>query len=203
MKQINIFIITAILLVYSQASLSAEWFYIGGTYGQTTYDTGITNPTGTAKIEDEADTSKVLLGFTIGFWDLTAEIYDADLGGTTFTANSGDTYMYNESPVTVLVNGYKRVSENSASGVNLLYRVGFDIGTVYAKAGVMYWSTTVTTSINGVTTEVVTQKGADALVGMGFDYHLAPFTLLRLDYERSELDEMPLSTISLGVVFAY
>ncbi|MDH5445404.1 MAG: outer membrane beta-barrel protein [Gammaproteobacteria bacterium] len=203
MRYITTLIFSFILLGYSQTSLAERTFYIGASYGQTTYDTGVTSMTGTAKLDDEAETSKVLVGMDVGYFDLIAEVYYADMGSVTFTANAGDTVTSESGVNTIPVNGYKDVTENTATGLNLIYKVDIVFGSIYAKAGAMYWSTESETSIGGVITETETQSGVDALVGLGYEFSFAPFTSLRIDYEQTKIDEDPVSTISAAIIVSF
>lgn len=203
MKRSAALLIVLLQLFNAPASWANDTFYLGASYGMTTYDTGYTNPTGTSKLDDETTSSKVLVGMEVGF-GLIGEVYYADLGGVTYTGNAGDTITDKMgSVITIPVNGYSSESQNSGYGVNAIYKIGFGIASVYAKAGLMHWSEEVTTSAPVYTTRITNDSGNELLVGAGVEFSVAPFIAVRVDYEQTEVADDDISTIAAGIVVGF
>jgi len=196
--------VTIILLqMFTYQTAQAEMFYVGAMYGQTQYETGVTALTGTATLDDETTSSKVLVGMNIGF-GLMAEVYYADMGDVTFSANSGDTYTEAGVTETIVYDGLSTMSQYKAYGINAVYKLGFGIASVYAKAGMLHWESENTVQITSFGfKETTTTSGNEPLVGAGVEFTLLPLVSIRLDYELTKIDEDDVTNISAGVVVGF
>lgn len=191
-----------LLQIFSYQTARAEMFYVSASAGQTTYDTGLTNLTGTATLDDETTSSKVLVGMNMGF-GLMAEAYYTDLGEVTFTANNGDTVTSAGTVTTIGFDGYKSVSEFTGYGINAVYKVGIGIASVYGKVGMLHWESETTVGATGFADTTTTDSGNELLVGAGVEFAVMPFIGLRLDYEQTEIDDDDVTTIAAGIVVGF
>ena len=203
MRHPNRIILISFLALFSQASLATDSYYLSMSYGITSYDSSLSNPTGTAKLEEESNSSRLLVGVPLGIGGLIGEVYMADMGGISFTANSGDTVDVDGTTVTIPIDGYRKESENIVGGFNFVYKFDVRFGYLTAKAGAMYWLSTTKTTVNGAVTEEEEKSNVNALAGLGYEFPASKMLSIRLEYEYSQIDDDPVSNISLGVFVGF
>ncbi|OFX11867.1 MAG: hypothetical protein A2516_03240, partial [Alphaproteobacteria bacterium RIFOXYD12_FULL_60_8] len=158
-------------------------FYAGVGAGLSSTDTGFTDLTGTAAL-DEEDTGWKLFGGAELTDLLAVEGFYADFGEATLSGNNGDTFKYGDTTYTFTSNGEVLAYAGTTMGAGGV--LGYDINEFFrpfAKLGLHYWEidasfTSTTTTLNR------TDSGVDGYGGLGLQVNLTDWISLRAEYER-------------------
>jgi len=195
---------TRILLTVAAAALSVSINasaqgdrYFGLDYGQSSLDTGVSNLTGTAKLDEKDSSFKLLFGTKINN-NLAIEGIYVDFGEAALTGNPGDTFdslgstWVFASSATVKVNA-------TGFGANVKGIVPIsDSLSAYGLAGLIVWDGK--SVVNGVS---VGDNGSDLFYGAGVSYDLTESMSLDLSLESYTLGDLGVTRSNLGFTASF
>jgi hypothetical protein len=174
-------------------------FYIGASVGESSVDTGVTNITGSANLDETDDGVKLFGGVNLNKY-LGIEGFYADFGEATLSFNNGDTFISD---------GTLRLA--TASGTVSLqgYAYGFapvlgiditDIIRPFIKAGIHRWDYDQISNFPGLN---LSDSGTDAYFGIGILVSITDNTGIRFEAERFNFDSDEVDYFSAGLQYTF
>ena len=186
----------------SSAEASEERFYIGINYGMSKYDTGISNLTGSAKLDEEDSAIKIYGGFEFNDW-FALELHHVDLGEATLKGNTGDQFMLDGDLFVFAVDNAKLTFEGTSIGLSAVFKLPVSETIMpYIKAGLQQWDAKVSASSPGISSSI-SDDGTDPFFGLGLGIALSDNFSVRGEYERYTFDEDDVEYLSAGVVYRF
>ena len=186
----------------STAQAAENPIYIGIGFGQSNFDSGVSNLTGTAKLDDTDTGFKLFAGYQFNNY-FSLEGHYADFGEASLTGNTGDTFVIDGTTYAFTANNVSVKSEPTSLGLSavLRYPVTQSIEP-FAKVGIHSWDVdgAVTSTAGNVTTS---DSGADALFGIGVNVAITDSLSARLEAERYNFDDDDLDFISIGLQYNF
>jgi OOP family OmpA-OmpF porin len=174
-------------------------FFIGASAGQSSVDTGISNTTGSA-ILDEKDTGFKLFGGANLNKYLGIEGFYADLGETSLSGNNGDTFTANGTVFAFTASGSVSI-EGTAYGFAPVFGVDItDNIRPFVKVGIQRWDQSV--SVNG-TNANLSESGTDPYFGIGILVSITDNIGIRAEAERFKFDDDNVDLISAGLQYTF
>lgn len=194
--QFVFFLLTFSLFVLPAYAQSG--FYGGIGYGTTSTDTGIT--AGTATLDE--DDNGVTLFFGKKFDEnISIEGLYVNLGEASLTGDNGDTFTYNGTAYTFIVNNGSLTAEASLIGVSGIFSHPLSSRfSVFAKLGLVFWDSEVKVSGSGISSSSVSDDGTDLFYGLGGDYKISNDWAVRGAYEIFNFDDEDADMISISAV---
>lgn len=201
MKKKLVAVLAASLLSVSALHAKAD-SYFGISYGVSDIDTGVSNLTGTANLDEDDSGFKVFYGFNVSP-QFAVELHYADFGDATLEYSSSDTIDFNGTTYgfgtgsSVAIGG----SSFGASGVLKMFEEGTFVP--FAKLGVHRWAADVL-SDDGATLFIGSDDGFDVNYGLGADINFSDSFAMRLEYEAFGLgDNTDAILASIGLNFKF
>ncbi|MDY6978683.1 MAG: outer membrane beta-barrel protein [Pseudomonadota bacterium] len=197
MKQWNkavLIAMTAATLSSANATLDKGW-YIAANLGSTDVEIGVSNLTGTARLDESSFGGKLLMGYEFKPY-LAMEGFIASLGTATIEGTTGDTFQYQN---TTYVFGSFGEAEFSTGSIGVAAKLMLPLGDsfrFYGKAGVQAWALT------NNTTAIDDETGGGTYLGGGMSVDLTDTLTLSIDYDEYELEETA-SMTSLGLQYNF
>lgn len=178
----SILIVTGVLMVlgFSWSSAFGGSMYAGAGIGNTFFSSEVQDAVDEIKSIDENSTAwKIFGGFS----------------GTKFIGIEGGYRNFGEITSTVSSEAFE--SKTSGWDIEALGRIEIAIVDIFAKAGVMFWSTDL--KLLGDTFD---DSGTDFLWGLGAGVHLGPIGV-RLEWESVEVEQSDLSMVALSATLGF
>ena len=195
-------IILMIMILFSNAALSKEYYFITG-INNNKIETGIT--VSTASLDEDEDD----MFFTIGYNysdNLGIDISFFETGEATLSGDNGDRFTLAGTEYEFIVNNAKISvsSENIAVGLRPKAKLS-DEFDVFGRIGYHFYEATAKASGDGITTASLTDDdSSDFFYGFGLSYKVDNFYLnagleyYQLDYDY--IDEIKTEFISIGFI---
>ena len=191
------FLLFCVCVVFP-VEVSVGSYYLGGSYGWSDLDSGVTAVTGTAQLDEEDSGFKVFAGLDLNK-TFSVEAHYADLGEILLTGNTGDTYTVHDTLFTFTANGTEIKADGTSYGVSALVRLPID-GKIkpFAKLGFHYWDIdgSISAPVAGAT---VSEDGKDVLYGVGVEVEANDRLSARVEFERYEFGE-GFNYLSFGLI---
>jgi outer membrane autotransporter protein len=193
----------AILSFGAVQSYAENKSYIGVGFGSSEYDTGVSNLTGTAALDEDDSAFKIFYGFNVTP-RVAIEIHYADFGEASLKGNNGDNFDIDSSTFSFTANSASIVSESSSFGVSSVFKL-FDKSTFnpYLKAGIHRWEVDATVTSASSATASVSDDGFDGFLGLGVDMELSDSFVVRVEYETYKFDSDDASVATLSARFVF
>ncbi len=204
MKKIYLAVSVCIISGFTQVQAADNSFYIGASYGATnTSDSGITNLTGSASLDESDHGFKISAGYRLNDY-ASIEGHYADLGEISLTGVSGDTYTIDGSIVTIPTgNNLAITTEQKSIGLSAIVSTPIsEMISPFARIGVHYWKTDVTLSIPSVSFSD-SDDDIDLFYGVGIDVSITDNFSIRAEYERYDFGGADFDFASAGAVYNF
>ena len=195
-------VVASLLLIGSSLVAQDSGLYLGVSYGKTTVDTGITNLTGTASLDESDMGTKIFAGYKVNK-NISAEFQYIDFGDVTLKGNNGDkfkssgvTYVFNQNNVSI--------SSNVKSfGLSGIYSVDLtDNIKPYVKVGVHKWDETYTLETSSLSSNIQGGDDTDLFYGLGLNMEITSNVSARLEYEKYKATS-DLNYLSVGIAYSF
>lgn len=177
-------------------------FYVGASYGLTWRDTGVSNLTGSAKLDEEDTGFKLFGGANLNKY-FGIEAFYANLGDAALSGKTGDTFTYQGDAYVFTANG-------TITDTTTTYGLGgvasMDLTPSlkpFLKAGIHRWTTErgETSSAGNYSADV---SGVDPFYGLGIRLRATDTINLRAEYEYFQGDENNnFELLSLGMQYNF
>jgi len=137
-KNVSVSIIAVAGLVSSfHANAADNNWYSGISLGTSTVDTGVSNTTGTARLDEDGSGFKLYIGKKIDK-TISVEGFYADFGEASLTGNSGDNFDLNGTTYVFTTNNARIATEATGIGANAKFTFAFsDKSSVSGRIGMM------------------------------------------------------------------
>lgn len=189
--------ISIVLAVASNSFARNFQPYAGFGVGASYMDTGISNVTGSATLDEDDSYVKVLGGLKFNdFFSLEASY--ANLGEASLSGNSGDRFTDGDGDVWVFTaNNVKVTTETTTFALGgvvylplgkITKNKALNFLSPFVKIGLHSWDMDVTASV-GVSQATTTDDGTDLFFGTGVNFDLGEHFALRVDYEIFNIDD--------------
>jgi len=154
-KKLNLLagIITSIgLLAGMNANAADKNWYFGVSLGTTTVDSGISNLTGTAQLDENDSGYKILIGKKIDK-TISIEGFYADFGESSLTGNNGDTFDSGNTTFTFIVNNASLSQAITGLGMNAKFNYALNNkSSIAGRVGILMWDAAITASGTNIST---------------------------------------------------
>ena len=196
MRILTALVVLAIFAV--DVSLGSYSYYLGGSFGRTDVDTGISALTGTAQLDDEDTGYKLFAGVDLNEI-FSVEAHYADLGESSLTGNSGDTYILDGTLFTFSGTAGV-VVEGTSFGVSALARLPIE-GRIkpFAKFGVHFWDLDAAFS-STFGSASLSDDGTDIFYGAGVEVMATDTLSARAEFERFDFGGDDVDFLSIGLI---
>lgn len=194
----SIFAISSLVLSQAQADDSA--FYVGLSYGKSTIETGVSNLTGTATLDEEDNGSKIFVGYDLNDM-VSIEGHYANLGEAVLTGNNGDQFTVAGTVYAFTANNVAISTEGKSIGISSVLKLPLsDTVEPFLKLGVHNWdvSASVTSSAGNAS---LSDDGTDIFYGIGIGISLTDSLSIRGEFERYDFDGDDADYLSLGLAY--
>ena len=183
-----------LLLMFTNAYGEQNKWYSGFSHGSTKLDTGITNLTGTASLDEKDSGYKIYTGYKFKKY-FSGEIFYADLGSAILKGNTGDTYKKDGQSYIYVQNGIEEV-ENKSIGLSGIFTYPLhERIEPFIKIGIQRW--------NSKNTSGLSDNGISSMFGLGLNFPITDKFSIKTEYEEYEVDKDSLGFLSLGLVYLF
>jgi hypothetical protein len=176
-------------------------FYLGGSYGWSDADSGITVSTASL---DEADNGyKAFLGLQITDF-LALEGQYADLGGVSLWGNDGDRFWVDGTGYMFTADNAHFRFDNQSLGLSALFQIPIaEVFRPFVRIGYQWWKMDATATSDIGPHTPYSFNGDDLFYGGGLGFLFEQHLLFRLEFERYELSDRDIdfTSFSLGYQF--
>ena len=177
-------------------------FYVGGSAGRASTDTGVTDTTGTASLDEDDTAFKIFGGVNLNKY-LAIEGFYADFGEASLSGNNGDTFTARGTTYTFTANDVNLKLQGKAFGIAPV--VGYDVTEYFrpfAKVGIQRWDLdgSVNTSVGNFD---YSETGTDVYYGVGALISVAEGFGIRAEAERFKFDSEDVDLISVGLQYQF
>ena len=196
-------LISAFTMIFISFAAVAEGFYIGFSTGQVSFDTGITEVSGST-LDEESTSNSFLIGKKINK-NISLEGFYTDLGKATLTANSGDTFNSHYGTIT-FSGGFSGTLETKSNTFGIASKYDFEINEksdFFLKAGFHSWETELKALRGSVTLGTVKYDGTDTVVGLGSEYKINDKFSLMAGYDKYFLDSSNATYLHIGTKYTF
>jgi len=193
-KQFLFGLLVSLLAMPGYAALEKGW-YLAANIGSTDIDTGVTNLTGTASLDETSFGGKVLMGYEINSY-FAVEGFVASLGIAKVKGNPGDTFQYRGYTVVFGSVGNAELSTGSVGATTKFILPVGNTFKLYGKAGMQFWA--VTNNIINLDDDA----GVGPYLGGGLSLDISDTLSFTLDYDRYDLDQTA-EMISAGLQYNF
>ena len=196
-------LISAFAMIFFSFVAVAEGFYIGVSTGQVSFDTGITEVSGST-LDEESTSNSFLIGKKINK-NISLEGFYTDLGKATLTANSGDTFNSHYGTIT-FSGGFSGTLETKSNTFGIASKYDFEINeksNFFLKAGFHSWETELKALRGSITLGTVKYDGTDTIVGLGSEYKINDKFSLIAGYDKYFLDNSNATYLHIGTKYTF
>ena len=190
-------------MIFISFAAVAEGFYIGFSTGQVSFDTGITEVSGST-LDEESNSNSFFIGKKINK-NISLEGFYTDLGKVTLTANSGDTFNSHYGTIT-FGGGSSSTLETKSNTFGIASKYDFEIhekSNFFLKAGFHSWETELKALRGSVTLGTVKYDGTDTVVGLGSEYKINDKFSLMAGYDKYFLDSSNATYLHIGTKYTF
>jgi len=178
-------------------------WYSGISLGTTTVETGVSNTTGTARLDEDDSGFKILVGKKIDK-TISVEGFYADFGEASLTGNTGDNFDIGGTTFVFTTNNAKIATTATAIGVNAKFTYEFDNkSSIAGRIGMMLWDVTASVSGASIASATASDDGTDLFYGFGYKYNFNNKYALTVDYDLYTADDVDFDMIAVGVLFNF
>jgi OOP family OmpA-OmpF porin len=171
-------------------------FYVGGSVGRSTVETGVSATTGTASLDEDDTGFKFFGGVNLNKY-FSVEGFYTNLGEASLTGNNGDTFQFRGSTFAFTASANITV-EGKAYGITPV--LGYDVTErfrPFVKLGIQRWELDATvTSSSG--SAALSDDGTDLVYGIGFLFGVTDNIAIRMEAERFKFDDANVDLLSIG-----
>ncbi len=211
MKKLSLII--GILLFASTAFAYESWdpsFYAGLGYGWSKLDTGITNLTGTASLDEDDSGFKIFGGFKINKF-LGLELAYNKIGKAELKGNSGDQFSLDGVTYSFLINGVTIEAEAKTIELAAIYFIPLDYFTQndsmkyfepFIKIGANFWEIEYSLSVANVGKVKGDDDGTDIVFGAGINFKVHENFTIRTEWERFKMEDN-VDFFTLNLIFDF
>ena len=196
-------LISAFAMIFFSFVAVAEGFYIGVSTGQVSFDTGITEVSGST-LDEESTSNSFLIGKKINK-NISLEGFYTDLGKATLTANSGDTFNSHYGTIT-FSGGFSGTLETKSNTFGIASKYDFEINekpNFFLKAEFHSWETELKALRGSITLGTVKYDGTDTIVGLGSEYKINDKFSLMAGYDKYFLDTSNATYLHIGTKYTF
>lgn len=206
MKKTAVLILSVSTLFFASASQAdLPHAFIGASYGQAKIDSGITGITGTEKLDEQSNPSKIFAGYDFSNNISLEASYINFRAITQLGLNAGDRFTFNDTTYVVLANGTKFKISGTAYAAAMMYTAPLSSHFgLFGKAGVATYSFDLDMdSPTGRNSD--TLNGTAFFAGIGGKFQFTKELSLRAEYEYfdSGKDDNVIRMISAGGSIAF
>ena len=194
-------LISAFTMIFISFVAVAEGFYIGFSTGQVSFDTGITEVSGST-LDEESTSNSFFIGKKINKY-ISIEGFYTDLGKATLTASSGDTFNSNIGTITFGTNGTLETNSNSFGIAGKSEFINNEQFNFYFKAGFHNWETELKAKKGSLTLGSVKYDGNDLILGLGSEYKINDKFSLIAGYDEYKLDKSDITFLHIGTKYTF
>lgn len=198
LKQLHLIIILSLV---SLPIYSADLYY-GFRFGLTQFDTGISNTTGTSRLEETDFGFKLLAGAPLGN-NSAIEAFYTDYGEATLGGHAGDSFTINDSSFNFINNDSELSSGVTAFGINGVYNLSIGkTQTLIGKLGLMRWKNDfkIQSPVDAISSS---EDDYDAYWSLGFEQKLGKTLALVFEYEALSTDNIDLNSIGMTIAVKF
>ena len=197
----KILLISGLMLAGLNASADEIKWYGGVSYGNSKVDTGITNLTGTASLDEKDNGYKIFAGANVTQY-ISAELHYLDFGEATLKGNNGDTFDLGGTT-------YSFTSTETVTGEGDSYGISaiasypmHEHFEPFVKVGLHRWELDYQIKTNNSTVSV---DGTDIFYGIGANIPLTSNFSARIEYELFECDNEveDITFLSAGLLYKF
>ena len=194
------FFLAAVLLLTGVGSQAApgDW-YVGLGYGLTSYDTSISNTTGTASLDEDDSGFKLFGGYNFNK-NVAIELAYADLGKATLSGNPGDTFVLDGILFAFINSGSLDIEGSLLSLAGVFTHHFNDAFNLYGRLGLASWEADITANVSGGPAQSASEDGTDLFLGFGAGWNFAKTWAVKAEYELYSFDEEDVDMLSLNIV---
>ena len=175
--------------------------YVGADYLGVNYDTGISNLTGTAKLDEKDSGYKLLVGYNITK-NFGVEAHYADFGEASLSGNTGDRFTIDGT--TLQFNQAGKISVGAKStGLAAVARteIGSDVG-IFAKAGLH--KAELEYAVSAATASASTSESKTKAFGaVGLDYAITSQFLVSTELSMYKFEDGDIAGLSFGLRYKF
>ena len=196
-------LISVLTMIFFSFVAVAEGFYIGVSTGQVSFDTGITEVSGST-LDEESNTNSFFIGKKINK-NISLEGFYTDLGKVTLTANSGDTFNSNYGTIT-FGGGSSSTLETSSNTFGLAVKYEFvndEKASLFFKAGFHNYETELKALRGTITLGSIKYDGIDTIIGLGSEYKINEKITLIVGYDAYQLGSSNVSYLHIGSKYIF
>jgi len=204
LKKISVTIIAVVGVVSSVYANAADnnW-YSGISLGTSTVDTGVSNTTGTARLDEDDSGFKIYVGKKIDK-TISVEGFYTDFGEVSLTGNTGDNFDLDGSTYVFTTNNARIITEETGIGANAKFTFAFsDKSSVSGRIGIMKWDVTASVSGASVASSTASDDGTDPFYGVGYKYNFNNKYSLTVDYDSYTVSDADLNMFAVGVLYNF
>lgn len=199
------FFLTAMLFIasFGVQAASGDW-YVGLGYGLTSYDTGISNTTGTANLDEDDSGFKLFGGYNFNK-NVAIELAYTDLGEASLSGNPGDTFVLDGILWTFISSGSLKIESSLLSLAGVFTHHFNNAFSLYGRLGLASWEADLTANVSGGPAQSASEDGTDLFFGVGAGWNFAPTWALKAEYELYSFDdaEVDVNMLSLNIVKSF
>lgn len=206
MKKIVLLLICMLLaaqcVVAAEEKAEKRIGYLGVDIGQASINTGISAVTGTASIDEEDTSYRIVVGVDINEY-VSVEGFYLNAGEAELKGNSGDTFAYGGTTYTLAADNVSVTL--SGHSVGLAGLVGYPVHKLfnpYAKLGFHTWEVEVDGE-STVSQSTIEETGTDFLFGAGVKSYLTDRFGVQAGFERYVFDGEDLDIVSGGLMVRF
>ena len=204
-NKVNLTSLCVAAALASSFSVQAEGVNLYGSVslGTTTVDTGVTNTTGTASLDEAGSGFKLMLGKKIDE-SISIEGFYVDFGEASLTGNNGDTFVLNNTTWAFTTNNASIKSSATGFGANAKFNYDFNNkSSIVGRVGLMSWNIKTTVSGSSISSSTLSKTGNDIFYGVGYKHQLSDKYALVADYDVYNMDTDKVSMLSVGALVKF
>jgi OOP family OmpA-OmpF porin len=177
-----------------------DW-YIGAGYGSSSVDTGITAVT--ASLDEEDTGFRLFAGLKLNK-NISIEGFYADLGESSLTGNTGDTFIIDGVLYGFLVDNAAITAKAKVFGFNGLFALPLnDRFSLFGKLGLANWQYDATVSGSGIASGSFSDDGTDFFYGAGASYAINNDWSVRGEYNLYDFDGDDVDMLSINILRSF
>ena len=194
-------LISAFTMIFISFVAVAEGFYIGFSTGQVSFDTGITEVSGST-LDEESTSNSFFIGRKINK-NISIEGFYTDLGKATLNASSGDIFNSNIGTIIFGTDGTLETNSNSFGIAGKFELITNEKFNFYFKAGLHNWETELKAKKGSLTLGSVKYDGNDIILGLGSEYKINDKFSLIAGYDEYKFDKSDITYLHIGTKYTF
>jgi hypothetical protein len=203
-KNFLVSIIPVVGLISSlHANAADNNWYSGISLGTSTVETGVSNTTGTARLDEDDSGFKIHIGKKINK-TISVEGFYADFGEASLTGNTGDNFDLGGTTYVFTTNNAKIATTVTGIGANAKFTHAFsDKSSISGRIGIMLWDVTASVSGASIASSTASSDGTDLFYGVGYKYNFNNKYAFTVDYDLYTADDADLNMVAVGVSYNF